>query len=329
MRKIVLTNFQSPGDIVMLTAAVRDLHRCYPGQFITDVRTSCPQLWENNVFIAPLDQTEPDVDTIPCEYPLIHQSNTLPYHFLFGFIDHLNARLSLNIRPTAFKGDVPLSSLEKSWMSQVQELTGEDTPFWIVVAGGKYDFTTKWWDPDRYQDVIDHFAGRIQFVQVGETQHHHPPLNGVIDLRGQTDLRQLVRLVYHAAGVLTPVSLLMHLAAAIETKPGMPRQRACVVVAGGREPPQWEAYPHHQFIHTNGALPCCDDGGCWKSRVKPLGDGDEKDLPEHLCTDVVGELPHCLDMITAGDVVRRIELYYAAGSLSYANPDARSTALAN
>ena len=32
--------------------------------------------------------------------------------------------------------------------------------------------------------------GRIQFVQVGETGHHHPP-NGrrVIDLRGKTDLR--------------------------------------------------------------------------------------------------------------------------------------------
>jgi ADP-heptose:LPS heptosyltransferase len=320
MRKLVLTNFQSPGDIVMLTGAVRDLHRCYPGQFITDVRTSSPALWENNVFIAPLDQTEPDVLTIACEYPLIHQSNTLPYHFLSGFIEHLNARLSLNIRPTAFKGDIRLSSLEQSWISQVQEVTGEDTPFWIVVSGGKYDFTAKWWDPRRYQDVIDHFAGKIQFVQVGEAGHHQPALDGVIDLRGRTDLRQLVRLVYHAAGVLTPVSLLMHLAAAIETKPGRPRQRACVVVAGGREPPQWEAYPHHQFIHTNGTLPCCDNGGCWKARVKPLGDGDEKDLPENLCVDVVGELPRCLDMITADDVIRRIEMYYTAGALSYATP---------
>ena len=29
--KLILRNFQSPGDIVMLTAAVRDLHRAYPG----------------------------------------------------------------------------------------------------------------------------------------------------------------------------------------------------------------------------------------------------------------------------------------------------------
>src|SRR5580658_10110743 len=38
MRKLILNNYQSPGDIVMLTAAVRDLHRTYPGDFLTDVR---------------------------------------------------------------------------------------------------------------------------------------------------------------------------------------------------------------------------------------------------------------------------------------------------
>jgi hypothetical protein len=63
----------------------------------------------------------------------------------------------------------------------------------------------------------------------------------------------------------------MHLAAAVEVPPGMPKNRPCVVVAGGREPPHWEAYPHHQFLHRAGSLLCCDDGGCWKSRVRPLG----------------------------------------------------------
>ena len=41
MRDVILTNYQSPGDIVMLTAAVRDLHSKYPGDFLTDVRTPC------------------------------------------------------------------------------------------------------------------------------------------------------------------------------------------------------------------------------------------------------------------------------------------------
>ncbi len=317
MKKLILKNHQSPGDIVMLTAALRDLHLCYPKQFVTDIRTPCSALWENNPYVVSLNENDPETTTIRCEYPLIHQSNQRPYHFIFGFIEFLNENLDLQIKPTAFKGDIHLAPIEKKWISQVHEITGEDTQFWLINAGGKYDFTTKWWERERYQQVIDYFQGKIQFVQIGEEGHYHPALEGVIDLRGKTDLRQLVRLVYHSIGILTPVSLPMHLAAAVETKSGMPPNRSCVVIAGGREPSQWEAYPHHQFIHTNGALPCCDNGGCWKSRVSPLGDGDTKDDPNQLCVNVVGNLPKCLDMITAEEVIRRIEWYYQGGTLAF------------
>lgn len=316
-QKLILRNFQSPGDIVMLTAAVRDLHRCYPGQFLTDVRTPSPALWHHNPFITAIADDDPEARTIDCEYPLIHQSNTTPYHFLHGFTEFLNDRLGLQIKVTAAKGDIYISEQEKQWFSRVEEIRGQNTPFWVFASGGKFDFTIKWWDAARYQRVIDHFRGRIEFVQVGEKHHNHPALDGVIDLRGETDLRQLVRLVYHSQGVISAVSLLMHLAAAVDVPPGRTQNRPCVVVAGGREPPQWTAYPHHQFIHTVGALRCCDNGGCWKSRTLPLGDGDEKDNPDQLCVDVVGSLPRCMDMITADEVIRRIELYFQGGAAQY------------
>src|SRR5262245_34780216 len=145
VKKLILKHFLSPGDIVMLTAAVRDLHTCYPHRFVTDVRTSCPLLWENNPYLTSLDENDPQVEVIECHYPLINRSNQTPYHCLHGFIEFLNDHLKLNIRPTAFKGDLHLSELEKAWYSQVHELTGEDTPFWIIVAGGKQDATIKWW----------------------------------------------------------------------------------------------------------------------------------------------------------------------------------------
>ena len=315
MRKLILRNFQSPGDIVMLTAAVRDLHRCHPGEFITDVRTSCPDLWQNNPLLTPLDEQAPDVTVLDCHYPLIHRSNQEPRHFLDGFVEFLNEQLGLRIRVTAFKGDLYISQAEKDWFSEIEAREGQAQPFWLFASGGKFDFTAKWWEAARYQQVIDHFRGRIQFVQVGEDHHHHPALDGVIDLRGQTTLRQLVRLMYHAEGAISAVSLLMHLAAAVEVKPGMPLNRPCVVVAGGREPPHFTAYPHHQFIHTVGALRCCDNGGCWKSRAVPLGDGDVHDNPDALCVDPVGTLPRCMDMITADDVIRRIEYYFRGGAL--------------
>ncbi|OHE82723.1 MAG: hypothetical protein A2107_08930 [Verrucomicrobia bacterium GWF2_62_7] len=319
LRKLIFKNHLSPGDIVTLTAAVRDLHLSYPGKFITDVRTTCPALWEHNPFITPVADEDPQAEVIECHYPLIHESNTAPYHMLHGFRLFLEERLGVAIKAHAFKGDIHLSADEKTWMSQIEEMEGVGTRFWIIVSGGKIDFTAKWWDPDRAQAVVDHFKGRIRFVQCGEAQHHHPPLRDVIDLRGNTSARQLVRLMYHADGVVCPVTFLMHLAAAVEIKPGRPKNRACVVIAGGREPSQWEAYPHHQFLHTNGMLPCCDQGGCWKSRVEPLGDGDEKD--KSLCLRPIAlpsgrKLPQCLDMITARQVIDAVENY-----LPHSRPD--------
>ena len=62
MRQLILRSFQSPGDVLMLTAAVRDLHLAAPGQFQTDVRTSCPALWENNPHLTPLREGEAGVE---------------------------------------------------------------------------------------------------------------------------------------------------------------------------------------------------------------------------------------------------------------------------
>src|ERR1700733_9347984 len=103
MRKLILSNDQSPGDIVMLTAAVRDLHRNYPGEFLTDVRTPCADLWENNPYITALKPGEQEVESVDCQYPLIHRSNQEPWHFLHGFIDFLNDRLDLQIELTDFR----------------------------------------------------------------------------------------------------------------------------------------------------------------------------------------------------------------------------------
>ena len=122
----------------------------------------------------------------------------------------------------------------------------------------------------------------------------------------------------------------MHLAAAVPTKAGYARLRPCVVVAGGREPPHWESYPGHQFIHTIGMLPCCETGGCWRAKTVPLkraktvplDKGDKKDSPESLCKSVVdNRLPRCMDMITAADVIHRMEGYFNGGTARYLTPE--------
>ena len=317
MKRLILRNSLSPGDIVMLTATVRDLHAAYPGEYLTDVRTPVPQLWENNPYLTHLEETDTRVEVIDMHYPLINRSNQGAYHFIHGFTQFLELHLRQRIPVTAFKGDIHISALEKTWMSQVEEL-GYRTPFWIMMAGGKRDYTAKWWDPGGFQQVVDHFRGRIRFVQCGDSDHWHPRLKGVIDFVGKTDMRQFVRLMYHADGVVCPVTMAMHLAAAVETKSGRTPQRPCVVIAGGREPTQWEAYPTHQYISTVGALDCCATGGCWKSRCQTVGDGDPKD--QDLCvypTPVRAgvNIPRCMAMIRPEDVIRRIEMYYEGGAI--------------
>lgn len=312
MRKLLLRNRQSPGDIVMLTAAVRDLHLSNPGLFQTDVDTTAIGIWENNPFITKLDRSDPDIEIVDCHYPLIHESNEGPWHFTHAFHQYLEGVLGVRVRPTRIKGDIYLSDAERAAHRQVDEYGLKGASYWVIVAGGKRDFTSKIWSHTRFQQVVDRLLGRVKFVQVGEWGHDHPPLNHVLDLRWKTSIREFIRLIYHADGVVCPVTFAMHLAAAVPTKPGARRNRPCVVIAGGREPPHWEAYPQHQFLHTAGMLPCCENGGCWKSRVRPIGDGSihDRSLCQYPVTDTGGQIiPRCLSMITPEKVIAAIEGY--------------------
>jgi ADP-heptose:LPS heptosyltransferase len=214
MRKLVLRNFQSPGDTVMLTALVRDLHAIYPRRFMTDVRTPSPELWENNPYLSSLDEADSGVTVVDCEYPLIHSSNTCGRHFVHGFHEHLSRRLDMLLAPTFLHGDIHLSADEQaSWPERLPSTVG--TRYWLLVAGGMFDFTAKWWPTDSYQAVVDALADRVTFVQVGSLEHFHPRIRGAVDLRGHLSLRDLIRLVYWSSGVLCPVTLHMHLAAAV------------------------------------------------------------------------------------------------------------------
>jgi len=319
-RKLILQSHLTIGDVIMLTAAVRDLHRICPGQFITDVRTGFPDLWAHNPYLTPLDPYDPAVETVGCNTPLLDRSGKVPCHYLYAFIDYLNRRFNLRLEPTEFCGDIHLSPAERSAHTPFRELVGQNVPYWLVSAGGKHDLTIKWWAAQRYQEVVDHFRGRIQFVQVGQVGHYHPRLEGVMDLRGRTSLRQLILLIHNADGVLCGVTALMHLAAAVPRPSNRRGLRPCVVIAGGREPPHWEAYPGHQFLHTVGALECCRDDGCWKARTRTLGDGARGDEPDNLCVNVAGSLPRCMDLITPEVVIGRIESYFDGGVARYLQP---------
>jgi ADP-heptose:LPS heptosyltransferase len=313
-KKIILRNLQSPGDIVVLAYAIKALHEQYPGKYITDIDTSCNEIFEGNPYISKLNRNDISVKVLNMEYPTINESNEKPYHFVNSFLDDLSNKLNIRLKPTAWTGAIWIKPEEEEWYSTVREMVNSDPPFWVINAGHKYDFTAKAWDFDRYQAIIDKFPNTT-FVQVGHSDHLHPKLTGknLINLVGKTDNRQLIRLVWNSFGVITPISFPMHLAYALRPHPRYNRKsRACIVIAGGREPNHWQAASSQQFVHTCGMLDCCDLGGCWKSRVVSLNDGDEQD--RSLCLypvkTISGQfIAKCMNLITTEEVCNLINRY--------------------
>lgn len=68
-RRLILKNGFSPGGIVMLTAGVRDLHRYFPSQFLTGVRTTGPEVCEKNPYVIPLFNDDSGVEVLDCLTP--------------------------------------------------------------------------------------------------------------------------------------------------------------------------------------------------------------------------------------------------------------------
>lgn len=311
MKSIFLTQTQCPGDILMLTAAVRDLKLAHGDRFAVNVATTAMELWENNPYLDRSITKRLANLVIPMHYPLIHESTTGPYHFIHAFRLYLEDQLNIKIKAGEFKVDIWLSEAERAGTWVKERVGGK--PYWIIDAGYKNDFTCKMWSFARYQEVVDRTRDCVTWVQIGSLEHNHKPLQGVIDLRGKTSHRQFVEVMYHSDGVVSPVSYPMHLST-MEWHRSPDRKRPCIVVAGGREPSAWVAYTGHQYLHTCGMLDCCGRGACWKSRVVPLNDSNEKN--KSICLYPVAMpdgqvIPKCMDMITADMVVDKVMAYHS------------------
>lgn len=287
--RLLLRNYQSPGDTLMLTAAVRNLRLSgvWPGEVY--VSTPDSDLWKGNPDIngfIPRDwigQIPTFFDKIiDCEYPLIHESNTAGKHFVYGFTEHLAGVLGKDIPVVQKRGVICLSDIEKSTRPAMLP-----DKYWVMVAGGKYDYTAKWWPQSHWNEVVS-LCPNITFVTVGDSSHFHPGVIGVeVDLIGKTSLRGLLLVLYHSLGVICPVTFAHHAIASLSEHN---HSLGLVTLGGGREPTVWIKYENvpgllHKYFGPVECYPCSngvsEHQGCWKSRTIQLFDGDEKD--QSLC----------------------------------------------
>lgn len=316
-KTIIIRHSRAAGDILVLTAAVRDIYKAYSDRFEIGVETPFMELWNDNPYIIKLKDKRLGAGVYSLSYgDSIKKAGTEPIHFLQSFHEDFRKKTGLEVPLTDAKPDIYLSEEEKS----KKVIDGR---YWVVLSGGKSDFTTKHPRFFDVQDTVDTLGQLgIKSVQVGAAGGRpasmHRTLKNAIDLRGKTSLRELLSLIYHADGVLCTITFAMHAAAALE--------RPCVVMAGGREEWWWEGYVRenpafkglnvnvpHRYLHTIGLLDCCrGPRACWKNKVT-MAEGDKSYCSYPQLEPEGQTVPLCHHMIGANKIVESVLSYYVSG----------------
>ena len=325
--RLIIRHRWALGDTVLLTALIRDIHRAHPGKYETMVETNFSNVWWNNPYLAKFE-----VNSLPSpqrievgwgdaikwnSYAKLGEKKAMR-HILAWYHYDFSRKTGIDVPVTDPRPDLHMSADEIKPRIQGR--------YWVVLTGGKLDLTNKHWHAHRIQQAVDRLRSYgLNFVQCGATHslHVHPVLDGALNLIGKTDnVRDFWNVILHSEGVICPVTGAMHIAAALN--------KPCVVVAGGREEPWFEAYTDafeafgpeaasvqmpHKFLHTIGLLPCCDVQGCWKKRVVPLDQNDLTRKAYTLCRDPVRPkhthaVPKCMDLIEVDHVVEAVMDYY-------------------
>ena len=146
------------------------------------------------------------------------------------------------------------------YLSEAERQEGRLLPRQVAVMSSgmsaKPPFLNKQWFPERYQAVVTALRGQFDFLQIGDASD--PPLEGALDLRGKTSLRQSAAILSQSLLFVGQVGLLMHLARAVDCR--------AVIVFGGREAPRQSGYACNENLYT--PLPCAP---CWKQNACDFG----------------------------------------------------------
>jgi len=287
--------------MVVSNCAVRDMKRVFP-KWPINVASTAMHIWDNNPYLdRSLTPENAEVLEIGPSY-LTNASNRDDRHFANAFRISIEQKLGIQIPQGLIKPDI--------WMTQEEIDTPPivNPPYWIILAGEKGDWTAKTYPFNRWQEFVEKFEN-MTFVQIGGSEHKHPLLKGpnIINFIGKTQdrntgIRDLFKLFYRAEGSIGLVSFQMHLAAAF----GMP----CIVIAGAREPARFTRYPGHQYLCTDGCLPCAEEKACWHCNL-------EKTCPNIEEGTDGRKYPKCVEIIHTEDLERAFIQFYDGGRLSW------------
>jgi ADP-heptose:LPS heptosyltransferase len=291
MERITFKSELALGDHIVLLQVIESLHIQFPKKYITGLQIPQKELWRNHPAISAISK---EARIITTHYPLVQKSNQIANTFADAYANYIGEQLNIPLTIQNNHANLYLTDAEKKKYKNIGK-------YWVVVCGGKADFTAKHLPRGHLQKVVDHWVGRITFVQPIKLEHIHYPLENVWKI-SDLNTRDLLSLVYNCEGVICPVTCFQHLAGAF----GKP----CICIGGGREPSTYiQPYPKQTYLHTVGMLSCCKEKACWKSRVVKLNDGREQD--QSLCDKPIyfadQHIPACLGRITGDEIINIME----------------------
>lgn len=158
--------------------------------------------------------------------------------------------------------EIYFSEVEENAIDQFLATKRVASPFIALDNGTNRDWfgDLRAWPAERWQETVDRLrADRpdISVVQIG--LESAPPLDGVVDLRGQTNFREAALVIKRSALFIGTEGGPMHAARAVEAR--------SVILWGGVTLPEFAGYPdHHRVVCAYapcapcGLLGCCNKG---------------------------------------------------------------------
>jgi len=295
-KQVIFKLFRAIGDVVVFTNLIQEFGRTVNGNGIRfDVLTPYPEITYYNPYLTrlPKNQSIEVLDFTNIDLEMYRKSGK---HYSTAFIEALNEywlKDKFRVEQSSIYPSIYMTPEEKNCKEKILAKYGIEDNYWLINCGNKIDIPLKAYPNHSWGSVISGLKTKgIQLVQVGSHNDFHMPLEGVKSLIGKTEnLRDFLNLCQFADGAITPISALMHIMAAF--------RKPTVVLAGGRETPNWEMYSDHRFFSSVGILDCCKHSGCWHSKREE-------------CTSMVGDVsryPLCMVLIRPEIIVDSVLLY--------------------
>jgi len=296
------------GDDLLLTSVFHELQRRGRNDFW--VRTTRPELYHLNrdvpVVVPPFERFDLLVKRVGTSvvypwytsyHPAFDRDDPTPEQHLISIMcQKAGITGTITLRPY-----LHLTAAEKEGGVRVRRQVA------IMSSGldAKHAMRNKNWSLEKYQGVVSALRDRYDFVQVGSPSD--PPLDGTLDLRGKTSLRETAAVLHRSLAFIGQVGFLMHLARAVDCR--------AVIVYGGRETPAQSGYRCNENLYS--AVHCSP---CWRLNTCPydrmclerIGVSDVVEALDRQVARVGMPLEVDTDTITTALIERNAERYEQA-----------------